>query len=194
MAENPVKKNKVEYGLKNVYYALWSIVDGLVVYEAPKHIPGAVSLSLPPQGEMVKFEADNIDYYISMDNRGYAGTISFALIPDEFKVDTLGETFDEVTGVQTEHADPKLNGFALMFQFEGDQKAVRHVLYNCYASRSEIASGTNRGATPNTNTLNLEALPRETDNVVKRKTTEKTTDEVYTTWFEEVFNPEVPEV
>lgn len=193
MAENPVR-NKVEYGLKNVYYSMVSLVDGVAVYGTPKHIPGAVSLALPPQGEMVKFEADNIDYYVSLDNRGYAGTIGFALIPDEFKVDALGETHDELTGVQTEHADAKINAFALMFQFEGDKKAIRHVLYNCYAGRSEMASGTNRGATPNTNTLNIEALPRETDNVVKRKTTEKTTETVYNSWLTEVFNPEIPEV
>ena len=45
------KPNKVKYGLKNVHVAPMTETDnGIVSFGTPRRIPGAVNLSLPPDG------------------------------------------------------------------------------------------------------------------------------------------------
>ena len=77
--------NKVKFGLKNVHYALLTDGDGTITYETPVPIPGAVSMSLAPQGETNTFYADNIAYYVSTANTGYQGDLEIAVIPDSFR-------------------------------------------------------------------------------------------------------------
>lgn len=96
--------NKVKFGLKNVHYALLTDDDGTITYETPVPIPGAVSMSLAPQGETNTFYADNIAYYVSTANNGYQGDLEIAVIPDSFRKDVLGETEDETSKVLIENA------------------------------------------------------------------------------------------
>ena len=42
--------------------------------------------------------------------------------------------------------DLELAAFALLFEFDGDQKHIRHVLYNCSASRPSIEGKTNENS------------------------------------------------
>jgi phi13 family phage major tail protein len=83
------KKNKVRFGLKNCYYAKATFdEDGNVTYDTPKRLPGAVSLSLDPEGESENFYADDIVYYVLNNNAGYEGDLELALIPEEFLKDS----------------------------------------------------------------------------------------------------------
>ena len=65
------KKNKVKFGLQNVYWAKineWGEdPDGnktVPAYGPSKHLPGAVSLSIDANGEAENFYADNGVYYV----------------------------------------------------------------------------------------------------------------------------------
>lgn len=57
--------NKVHFGLKKVHYAIVTETDGVLTFGTPTAWPGAVNLSLEPQGDPVEFYADNGVYFNS---------------------------------------------------------------------------------------------------------------------------------
>lgn len=183
--------NKVKYGLSNCYYAVLDETAG--TYGTPVAMPGAVNLSLDQEGETNNFRADNMDYYVSVSNNGYSGDLELALIPDSFLTDVMGEVVG-TNGLQYEIADAKPKAFALLFQFEGDEHATRHVLYNCKATRPTLASQTtDTSIEPVTETISLTAIAKEftidtsTVKVVKAKC--KPTDTAYDNFFTAVQIP-----
>lgn len=179
--------NKVKFGLKNVYVAPLTETDGgIVSFGTPRAIPGAVNLSLPPVGETTPFYADDIEYFTSITNNGYEGTLELALVPDWFKQQYLGETVD-ANFVQIEHADVQPARFAMMFEFNGDKRKTRHVLYNCKASRPNLEGETKQNnTTPKTETMPIIVKPLP-DMTVKARTNEKTPDTTYNGWFDNVY-------
>ncbi|PEP89768.1 phage tail protein, partial [Bacillus toyonensis] len=50
-------ENKVSYGLKNVHYARYEVKDGLVTFQTPIPLPGAVELTNEPRGDLIEFYA-----------------------------------------------------------------------------------------------------------------------------------------
>ena len=62
--------NKVQYGLKNVYYATVTVGTSTVTYGSPVAWPGAVSLSLSAEGDINDFYADNVKYFTAVANNG----------------------------------------------------------------------------------------------------------------------------
>lgn len=193
-------ENKIKYGLKNVHVAKCTeVVDqehGTITYTygTPKAIPGAVNLNMDPEGEDSPFYADDMVYFRTKVNNGYAGSLEMALVPDWFRTDYLNEKLD-TSGVAVENAnDIEMPKFALLFQFAGDQKATRHVMYNCSASRTSLTGATKEASVePQTETMDLVADPRQ-DGFVKGKTTSTTSTEVYNSWFTKVHEPVVSEV
>lgn len=182
--------NKVKYNLKNVHYAvLESGADEIPVYGNPVAIPGAVSLSLDANGEPENFYADGIAYYVINNNMGYDGDLEIALIPESFRKDVLKETPDN-NGVLVENSDAELAAFALLFEFDGDVKHIRHVLYNCSASRPGIEGKTNEESKEvQTETITIKATPLA-NGFVKAKTGDNTDATVYNGWYSEVYIPE----
>jgi phi13 family phage major tail protein len=185
--------NKVKYGLKNVYYSKATIdaATNTATYATPVAWPGAVNLSLDAEGETTKFRADNIDYWVGQSNNGYSGDFESALIPDSFRKDILGE-IEDANGVLVEDAAAKTVYFALMFQFEGDEKATRHVLYNCSATRPSVSGQTTEETIePQTETLTLTAVAIHNASLNKDlvKARCKETDTPYSSWFSAVYQP-----
>ena len=187
--------NKVKYGLKNVYYAVATIdaATNTATYGTPVAWPGAVNLSLDAEGETTKFRADNVDYWVGQSNNGYSGDFESALIPDSFRKDVLGDIEDD-NNVLVENAGAPTKPFALLFQFEGDANATRHVLYNCTATRPSVSGATtDEEIEPQTETLELTAVAiHNTDldkDIVKARCNEG--DTPYATWFSAVYEPTV---
>lgn len=178
--------NKIKYGLRNVYYAKATpSTGGTLTYATPVAIPGGVNLSLSAEGEDSPFYADDVVYFKSTSNNGYTGSLEVALIPDSFKTDILGETVNG-SGVYVERADVVPAEFALLFEFQGDDKATRHALLRCTCSRPDVSGSTKENSiAPQTETINISALPRIDDQVVKASCPQ-TASTAYSAWYSAV--------
>ncbi len=185
------KKNKVKFNICNVHYALITVdEDGEVTFGTPVAMPGAVSLSLEPNGEPSNFYADGYAYYTISNNMGYEGDLELAMVPESFRTDVLKESLDD-NSVLVESANVETANFALLFEFDGDVKKIRHVLYNCSAARPNIESATNEEEIEvQTETLAITAAPLA-NGYVKARTGDSTTDTVYTGWYTSVYMPTV---
>lgn len=182
--------NKVKYNLKNTHYAKMTVgEDGKVTFDKPVAIPGSVSISLDAQGDISPFYADGIVYYKSAANNGYEGDLEIALVPESFRTDILGETLDG-NKVLIENSEAQGEAFALLFEFSGDEKAIRHVLYNCTATRPSLESQTKETTNdPVTETLKVSATSLS-DGRVKAKTGNDTVSAVYDGWYSKVYEAE----
>lgn len=181
--------NKVLYGLKNVHYALYDteVVNGQTIYnyQTPVPYPGAVSLGLDAQGDMIVFYADDGDYFVADQNSGYEGPFVAARVPDDFRKDVMGELTD-ADGSLIESSIPTPKPFALLFEMAGDQQAERCVLYNCTVRRTAINPETRtNSATPQTRSMTLRASPRA-DGIVKKQSGVNTTAASYAGWYSAV--------
>lgn len=186
----PNAENKVKFGLKNTHYALITIgADGSITFGTPKPIPGAVSLALNAQGESTEFYADDVLYYATTANTGYQGDLTIARVPLSFRQDVLKESLDETTGVLFENAAVEPAPFALLFEFNGDKNATRHILYNCTTGRPGVnGSTTTKTKEPQTDALTITAAPRA-DGIVKASTTPSTPAATYNGWYGSVLVP-----
>ena len=185
------KENKVKYNLKNAHYAVITVgEDGAVKYGTLVPMPGSVSLSLDANGEPENFYADGGVYYVINNNTGYEGDLELALIPESFRTDILKEELDE-KGVLIENSEVELGTFALLFEFDGDQKHIRHVMYNCSASRPGIEGKTNEDKKEvQTEKLTINAVPLP-NGMVKAKTGNTTDATTYADWYKAVYMPTV---
>lgn len=190
----PNTENKIKYGLKNVYYAVATIAaNGSATYGTPVAFPGAVSMSLSAEGERSPFYADDIEYWVGSANNGYSGSLEMARLTDSFKKDILGYV-EDTKKVLYEDADAQAIHFALIFQFAGDQRNTRHVLYNCTCSRPEVSGSTKTETIePQTETVDLSAatiyVPTLDKYLVKAETTTETAQADYDSFTTAVYIP-----
>lgn len=156
--------NKVVFGLSNVHVAFLNETTG--VYGTPIAIPGAVNLSLSPEGASSEFYADNIKYFTADSNQGYSGDLECAMMPDDVLKTMLGWEID-VHGALVEVADGVQAPFALLFEVEGNVAQKRYAYYRCIASRPTEEHGTKADSIePNTQTVTLTITPTTIDSVL----------------------------
>lgn len=179
-----ITPNKITYGLSNVH--VWPITatayNGVPTYGEIIKVPGAKEVTLSAEGETVKFYADNIIYWTATANNGYSGNITIADVPSAFAEQILKQIKD-VNGVMVEDASSTGVEFAMAFEFEGDVNKRRHIFYRCTAGRPDVASSTKEeNIEPNTNQLNITAMPR-LDNHFVKATVEDLTSTAYDAWY-----------
>lgn len=187
--------SKVKFNICNAHVAVKETsAEGKISYGTPFAVPGSVSLSLEAQGDITPFYADGIVYYKSAANSGYEGDWELALVTDEFREKILKEVLDK-NKVMLEKMNAAGAEFAFGFQIDGDVKNTRFWFYNCTATRPTTASSTNEESKePQTDTLTVSATSEKVidgsdDYIVRAKTTDEVTTEIYNNWFKSVYIP-----
>lgn len=189
----------IKYGISMLHYAPITAVSdvGVPTYGTPVPFPGAISISLSAQGERRQLSADNVVYFEAWSNGGYEGDVNVALIPQDFRSVCLNEKEDAAEGSPTVYETTELitQSFALLFQMETDIGPMRVVLYNCTASRPQIATQTVDGESgldpsQSTETFTISAKGRRDNKLVRCKTKIEAKDsEVFQNWFQSVYVP-----
>ena len=186
-------KNKVKFGLSNVHIAkITANASSGITYGAPFKLSGAVNLTLDPEGESAAFYGDNTKYFSEYANKGYSGSLEIAMITDEFRTQILGETADK-NGAMIENINDIISDFALGFQINGDKANRKFWFYNVSAQRPSTSGKTMEASKePTTDTLNITANARISDNKVKVFLEESTENKTaYDSFFDEVYEQSV---
>lgn len=149
-------KNRVSFGLSNVVVGTYTVgADGAVTMGEPMSIPGAVSLSLEPEGGDNNFYADNTTYWISYSNNGFSGSLEMARFPDEFRITFLGAKKLDDGGVADVKSSTKPAVY-IAYQGEGDKLSRRGILYNVVLSDIKKESKTTEDSTePGTESMDI---------------------------------------
>lgn len=191
--------NKVRYGLKNVHVASVTIAESggttTATFGTPQSWPGAVNMSMEPTGDSSDFYADDTLYFTGKASAGYDCSLETALVPDWFLTDYLGQKTDDANDI-VETGSDEGNYFAFLFEFTGDEKAIRHCLYYCKATGlTEEGETKGESAEPATTTVEFKAsaIPVAVTvdgvdvNPIKKRSTPTSTD--YGTWYTTVALP-----
>ena len=185
---------RIFYGLTNVYYSVVTETLGnngqyTETYATPKRMIGAVGITLPASNEEVQFPADNdANYFNQQVFSGYSGgTLEMRTLDDDFRKDVFGET-EDTNNILIENINDTPKYIALMFQFEDDESATRHVLYRVSVGKPDISSQTKSTTIPEvTLSLPLTAGGRLSDGVVKAKADATANTTQYNAWFTAVY-------
>ena len=188
--------NKVKFGLSNVHVLVidsYNAEGKTYSYNSKgiTPIPGAVNLSLDPQGDSTEFYADDINYFAQSANTGYQGTLEIAMIPEWFRQDVLGEVVDN-NGVQIEKADANQKEFVLFFEINGDKSKTRFCMYRCTVARPSVKGQTaEKSITPSTDSMTITAMPRENDHCTKGFIAANDTEHkaIYDAWYKTMHEP-----
>ena len=135
-------------------------------------------------------------YWVGASNTGYQGDLEIARVIDSFKKDVLG-MINDGKSVLVEDANAPAVHFALLFQFEGDEKATKHVMYNCTATRPSAAGNTKaESIEPQTESITITATSvynatLDAD-IVKAEANGDSDSTTYSSWFNAVYLPTAP--
>ncbi len=182
---------KITYGIRNVHYAgKTEDADGNPTYGTIKRWTGASELSLPPVGDAVKVYADDATYYTIPINQGYEGNINAYQVPEDFKVNHLGE-YKDTNGVMVEKSDAVPQYFALLGEFQNDVGGKRFAFYNVSANRADFSGATKSDSVdPQLLSVPITCMSTIADSVVKATITKEANETVYNNWFNSVYyNP-----
>lgn len=185
-------KNKVNFGLKNVHYAIITYTNGVPSWGTPVAVPGGVSASLSQESSATDFYADNSKYWRTSVNNGYTGTLEMAVIPASMRKDIWGQTISSTGKMLIESADDTPKEFALLFEVAGNETPTRYCFPRCVASRPNLeAATTNESNEPQTQSCDLTVLPvidPTSNSAINGKTKYGTTEDTPTATYEAFFD------
>ena len=161
---------KVKFGLKNVHvFPITKNESNGVTYAQAIKIDGAVSISLKASGDSDNFYADDVIYFNQFSNNGYEGDVEIELITEKFETEILGFIKDK-NGAIVEDSNIVGKSYAMAFEFSSDEKATRHILYNCSSSRPDVEGETKKEKMdPKTDKISIKAVPALDTGYVKAK-------------------------
>lgn len=145
---------------------------------------GAQQMNLAQQTATQSVAADDDpDFYTMTQNNGYDGTVQVTVLPPEFETQILKNT----NGI--ENSETKTAEFAMMVEFDGDQKRGRHIFWHCVLTKRPDITGTTKdnNLTVDSDTINIKAVKRKDGGDVKAKVYENWA--VYNTMFTAVPAP-----
>lgn len=191
----PATANKVQFGLKNVHYAVVTETPdqstGAITstYGTVKAWPGAVSINLSADSEQNIFYADDKAYYTTNGALVYSGELETAMIPEDVETSVLGHTKDS-KGMIYEKDTDVTKYIALLFEFNGDQGATKHALYRVMLGRPSTEGETSEDSvTVKTQTLSFTASARPDDGLAKSKMGPDGDSTEYEAWYTTVQVP-----
>ena len=192
MPDTPVK-NKINFGLTKIAYApVTAINAGVYTYGTPVVLNGSRSVQASKNGEKFKEWADGAVYFVTSNNSGYNLVVELVQADEDFRAFALGEQKD-TKNVQLEYGDSKeLPHFALLVEFEGDQRKTRRVFYDCTADRPDITGTTykdNDSLSSYRDSISIDCTPRPSDKLVTAFTRADTDSTEYDDWFNGVYEP-----
>lgn len=181
-------RNKVEFGLSEIHVGTFTTDgQGNVTMGEPYKLPGAVALSLDPEGDENAFYADDVKYWSNYQDNGFSGSLEMARFTDEFKTRFMGyKTLDDggiaaVKGVEKP-------AVYIVFQGKGDAQKRRCILYNVTLGGIKTEAGTVEDKTePKTQSIDITVTGDNKTGITKVAYTEDATG--YSTLFT---NPPVP--
>lgn len=190
--------NKYHYDVKNCYRVKGTRnADGTITFNGtPVAMPGLMSFEAAANGDLKTIRADGIDYIVLANNNGYDLTLNFVKVPEDFKVDQLGEVVDPTTGIQYEKAGAEFAPFALMGEFKGDVEGIRWIYYNVTANRpNQKGDNKENQKEPDTESVACKAspLPVEIDgeevDIIRAGVTKTMNATSWAAWFTQVTLP-----
>ncbi len=154
------------------------------------------SLSLPPVGEEINEFADDVTVFKMNVNQGYSGNVTTLQVPDDFKINHIGE-YRDANGVMIEKSSARPLDFALLGEFQtADEVSTnpkRFVLYNCSAGRADLSGTTKeKGITASQFSIPITVASTPADEVVKATILKSANEAIFNSWFDSVYyNPEL---
>jgi len=187
---------KITYGIRNGHYApVTTEADGTPIFGVVEPWVGWSELSLPPVGDPLNVYADDVVYFKMHVNQGYDGSVSAYAVPEDFKINHLGE-YKDANGVMIERSSAQPKDFALLGEFQtADELASdpkRFALFNCTAGRADLSGTTKEDSLePTSFSIPITVAPTNKDEIVKATILKSANEELFNTWFDSVYyNPD----
>lgn len=171
--------NTYRYGLKNCYYCIKG-------ESTPKRLPGAVALNLTANVDIItRTTSDGIEIPLSVDDKGYDGSLELATIPETFLSDIMGIYRDDNNVMCRGRHKIKL--FTLLFETKGSKK-IRYSLQSCYCNVPDFETSTEEEK-PSiaVEKIGIKVIPYPCNNTIIKVISERDNPAVYQDWFKKIY-------